>query len=574
MATHGSSNHSESDKSSLVDSSPSSAPTATESDWDFKLATLFSIFESTSESVLHQALVTAKGDLEGAIPLILSSESDRTRSTSSSSPSSNQDWSRSTSRESLVNSHSGHIKKKQRLVQPRLDAFLPLTPASLASLASQSSQSSSSSLSLQPPSSTSHHGSVESTAHLPSLNDRLRWRDTADDSTPSSLSHRPKPLVLYNPEDVAKHCPCTLIFNVLDKDLATRLLGVMLEDSETWNRNRWWLFERMVESPHKTSYFVDDDVEDEVGQWTYNGKKQDAPKKFLPEMNEAKLVVRRIVNELRKSRTIHPYEEQGDWNCNVAAVNHYAHSKESVGWHADKLTYLGPRPTIGSLTLGATRFFRIRKVVPDAKHPDTAGQLISIALPHNSLCIMWPPMQEEWKHEIPAQATVTPHPISGTARINITYRLRREGFSPAETPVCKCGVAMVLRCVFKNKANYGKYFYMCYGAGSQEGRTCGEFHWVDMEERLHLATNKVKEEHEEQEGVVHEQSKEVRKDTAGSSAGSSSGPEGFSCRSETEATVSEGDQPHQVLDVAKELEDDEDLFNIPLEALAEDDLFE
>jgi len=118
------------------------------------------------------------------------------------------------------------------------------------------------------------------------------------------MSHRPKPLVLYNPEDVAKHCPCTLIFNVLDKDLATRLLGVMLEDSETWNRNRWWLFERMVESPHKTSYFVDQDVEDEVGQWTYNGKKQDAPKKFLPEMNEAKLVVRRIVNELRKSRTM------------------------------------------------------------------------------------------------------------------------------------------------------------------------------------------------------------------------------------------------------------------------------
>lgn len=194
----------------------------------------------------------------------------------------------------------------------------------------------------------------------------------------------------------------------------------------------------MVESPHKTSYFAerDDDME-EVAGWTYNGKKQDPPRRFLPEMEEAKLVVRRIVNQLRKERDMyvrfffttgtldflnqmfakrltiewnlslpnlsirenrhcpthsHPYEVQGDWNCNVAAVNHYAHSKESVGFHADKLTYLGPRPTIGSLTLGVTRFFRIRKVIPDAKHPDTAGQLISIALPHNSLCIMWPPM--------------------------------------------------------------------------------------------------------------------------------------------------------------------------------------
>ncbi|KAF8929860.1 hypothetical protein BGZ58_008626 [Dissophora ornata] len=265
----------------------------------------------------------------------------------------------------------------------------------------------------------------------------------------------------------------------------------MLKESETWNRNRWWLFERMVESPHKTSYYAErkDDME-EVSGWTYNGMKQDTPRRFLPEMDEAKMVVRRIVNELRKTRTIHPYEVQGDWNCNVAAVNHYAHSKESVGWHADKLTYLGPRPTIGSLTLGATRFFRIRKVVPGAKHPDTAGQLISIALPHNSLCIMWPPMQEEWKHEVPPQATITPHPISSTARINITFRLRRDGFSPEETPMCKCGVAMVLRCVFKNQENYGRYFYMCYASGSKEGRTCGAFQWVDMEEKLKLTSSR------------------------------------------------------------------------------------
>ncbi|KAF9923889.1 hypothetical protein FBU30_006072 [Linnemannia zychae] len=307
-------------------------------------------------------------------------------------------------------------------------------------------------------------------------------------STPNTTKLKPpKPLILYKPEDVEKHCPCTLIFNILDKDLANRLLKTMLNDSETWNRNRWWLFERMVESPHKTTYFAErkDDME-EVSAWTYNGKQQDPPRRFLPEMIEAKQIVCRTVNELRKQRPIHPYEIQGDWDCNVAVANHYAHSKESVGFHADKLTYLGPRPIIGSLTLGVTRFFRIRKVIPDAKHPDTAGQLISIALPHNSLCIMWPPMQEEWKHEIPPQPTVTPHPISGTARINITFRLRREGFSPQDTPVCKCGVAMVLRCVFKNKANYGRYFYMCYAAGSKMGQTCGQFHWVDMEQKLGL----------------------------------------------------------------------------------------
>lgn len=45
---------------------------------------------------------------------------------------------------------------------------------------------------------------------------------------------------------------------------------------------------------------------------------------------------------------------------------------------------------------------------------------------------------------------------------------------------------MVLRCVFKNKANYGRYFYMCYAAGSKMGHTCGQFNWVDMEQKLGL----------------------------------------------------------------------------------------
>ncbi|KAG0302976.1 hypothetical protein BGZ97_002091 [Linnemannia gamsii] len=408
------------------------------------MATLFSIFESTPSDVLREALITSNGDLDQAISWILASTSKPTPSTSSLSK---------------------PVKKKQKLIQPRLSAFMP-TPSSLSifkpgiSPASNHQQSGSTN-------SANNNNSVETlsskdtSSSLPSLNDRLRWKDPPPTDTPTLSSDStttpssstttfaklkpPKPLILYNPEDIAKHCPCTLIFNVLDKDLANRLLKAMLIDSETWNRNRWWLFERMVESPHKTSYFAerDDDME-EVAGWTYNGKKQDPPRRFLPEMEEAKLVVRRIVNQLRKERDIHPYEVQGDWNCNVAAVNHYAHSKESVGFHADKLTYLGPRPTIGSLTLGVTRFFRIRKVIPDAKHPDTAGQLISIALPHN------------------------------------------KGFSPQDTPICKCGVAMVLRCVFKNKANYGRYFYMCYAAGSKMGQTCGQFNWVDMEQKLGL----------------------------------------------------------------------------------------
>lgn len=40
------------------------------------------------------------------------------------------------------------------------------------------------------------------------------------------------------------------------------------------------------------------------------------------------------------------------WRANVAAANCYEGAKESVGTHSDQLTYLGPYPTIASLSLG------------------------------------------------------------------------------------------------------------------------------------------------------------------------------------------------------------------------------
>lgn len=294
------------------------ADISNDNEWDFKMATLFSIFESTPGDVLLKALKTSNGDLDLAIPWILSHNSSNIQDTDSNN--NTLSVSKSTP---FSSSLSTPARKKRKLIQPRLSAFMP-TPSSLSVFKSgispsYSHQHNSSSGTNNTDSEDTPLSSNETTfSSLPSLNDRLRWKEPPLTSDPTSTSidstthasvtptiklKPPKPLILYNPEDVAKHCPCTLIFNVLDKDLANRLLKAMLIDSETWNRNRWWLFERMVESPHKTSYFAerDDDME-EVAGWTYNGKQQDPPRRFLPEMEEAKLVVRRIVNELRKER--------------------------------------------------------------------------------------------------------------------------------------------------------------------------------------------------------------------------------------------------------------------------------
>lgn len=42
--------------------------------------------------------------------------------------------------------------------------------------------------------------------------------------------------------------------------LSIRLFYTMLHLSRDWKRNKWWLFDRVVESPHRTSFYVRRDV--------------------------------------------------------------------------------------------------------------------------------------------------------------------------------------------------------------------------------------------------------------------------------------------------------------------------
>lgn len=64
------------------------------------------------------------------------------------------------------------------------------------------------------------------------------------------------------------------------------------------------------------------------------------------------------MNEEMKKRSRFKLEwgggSSGDamWRANVAASNRYQGGTEGVGFHCDQLTYLGPYPTIASLSLG------------------------------------------------------------------------------------------------------------------------------------------------------------------------------------------------------------------------------
>ena len=84
-----------------------------------------------------------------------------------------------------------------------------------------------------------------------------RLKPPSTSATPEVPVQLP-PLTLGNPEMVAKHTACTLHPQVLPPKFAIRLFETMLNEAERWDRNRFWLFERAVDSPHKNAFYVRD----------------------------------------------------------------------------------------------------------------------------------------------------------------------------------------------------------------------------------------------------------------------------------------------------------------------------
>ncbi|POS81257.1 GRF zinc finger [Diaporthe helianthi] len=322
------------------------------------------------------------------------------------------------------------------------------------------------------------------------------------------LSRKGATLHLFDPDDIAEHTPCSIIHNFLPSDLANGLLVEMLEESKTFEKITFKLFDNVVASPHTSSFYVDshDEMRKQKIEYLYNGARLTDVRKITPYLDKVKPLVQQAVNsEIQKRITTRcpggvklKHQSPHPWTPNAAFVNCYNGPSESVGWHSDQLTYLGPRAVIGSLSLGVAREFRVRRVVPKEgggdeddgnKHGTTkavdagdAGGQIAIHLPHNSLLVMHAEMQEEWKHSIaPAQA-IDPHPVAGNRRINVTYRDYKASLHPSRTPKCRCGVPTVLRVVQKKRENWGRYFWMCH-AGNVPGKDgCTFFQWAEFDD--------------------------------------------------------------------------------------------
>jgi alkylated DNA repair dioxygenase AlkB len=153
-----------------------------------------------------------------------------------------------------------------------------------------------------------------------------------------------------------------------------------------WEGGTIKLFGKTHEIPRKQVLFADEGL-----NYGYSGKK-------LPVKNWSQTVLN-VKEEI---------QSECKFDFNACLANLYRDGKDSNGWHADNEKELGKNPIIGSLSLGATRIFKL-------KHLKT-NKRIDFELTSGSLLIMGGEMQHYWKHQIAKTATVV------GPRVNLTFR--------------------------------------------------------------------------------------------------------------------------------------------------------
>lgn len=182
-------------------------------------------------AVVLDALIQSDGDVQGAARSLISSAEDK--------PGSNAEKKQGTKRKRPVN--------LQDWLNPKASTQRKHNADAASSLVASSSKST-----ITGPVSPKRR----STSPSKPVVDLMSVLRQPSPKAPKETIPRLPPLVLSTPALVAQHTPCTLHPSILPPELACRLFYTMLDASRDWKRNKWWLFDRVVESPHRTSFFA------------------------------------------------------------------------------------------------------------------------------------------------------------------------------------------------------------------------------------------------------------------------------------------------------------------------------
>ena len=104
-------------------------------------------------------------------------------------------------------------------------------------------------------------------------------------------------------------------------------------------------------------------------------------------------------------------EEVTGETYNFVLVNYYASGADSISYHSDSESFLGPNPCIASLSLGAPRDFMLRHT----NYKMNKAPVEKFQLHDGDMVVMRGRTQHDWQHSIPKRS-------KAEGRINITFR--------------------------------------------------------------------------------------------------------------------------------------------------------
>ena len=154
-----------------------------------------------------------------------------------------------------------------------------------------------------------------------------------------------------------------------------------LEYETEWKQEKMLMYSKELPVPRLSAWYGDtgDDVNTE---YTYSGIKM-RPSYWTGRLIELKNKVEQAC---------------GGASFNSVLVNKYRDEYDGVSWHADDESTLGACPIIGSISLGASRRFQLRRRYSPGERP---SKIISVDLHHGDVLVMRGATQRNWLHQIP-----------------------------------------------------------------------------------------------------------------------------------------------------------------------------
>ena len=160
-----------------------------------------------------------------------------------------------------------------------------------------------------------------------------------------------------------------------------------LQDTLAWTQEKITMYGKTHNVPRLSAWYGDERV-----PYTYSGITAYA----LPWTESLQTIKARV-------------EQLAGAQFNSVLANLYRDGADSVSWHADDESELGPEPVIASVSLGQERTFQL-------KHKFNKALKTDVLLTHGSVLIMRGATQRHWLHQIAkSRRAMSP-------RINLTFR--------------------------------------------------------------------------------------------------------------------------------------------------------